>query len=376
MTPGPAESDAVFSRQHLEDYREFSIHGLVRVSIPKTFPHASALLREIEPFQTTPTGDWDLLILEPGRGSDEAGSASAAEGFNNIVRLEADSVRILRSGDRILLSCSRDPLPYFLVLLEWLLLLKNTSLVHAAAVALNGQGVLLPAAGGVGKTAAVRELCRVTGSAFLGDDLAILSESGEILSYPKPLFLYPYHRSLFPHVFARKKKLLVPAWLTIPVAALRKAVRPTLRRFPRLEEIARRYTPEHLHTSARQALPDVQFLASAPLALAVFLERTPGETVSLEEADKTKLAARMAAVLLTELGEPAQKVLRAGPRDAQLSLGWFSAQMESLLCRALDSTPAYNLKIPSTFAAIRAAAVVVEQVKGLLRDSSVPLSRS
>jgi len=247
----------------------------------------------------------------------------------------------------------------------WLLLLKGAALVHAAAVAVKGRGVLLPALGGVGKTAAVKALCQA-GGAFLADDLVILSEKGELFSFPKPLFLYPYHRALFPHVFERKTKFVVPSWLTRPVAEVRQAVRPLLRAFPRLEDFARRYTPEYLLTPVRQALPEVEIVPRAPLALTLFLERSPRAKAELALMEKKELAAKMTKILHAELPEPARQALTACSAAGQISLSDFLGRMESVISGGVASSPAYRLVIPASYGAAETAALVEEKVNLLL----------
>ncbi|MGH9862827.1 MAG: hypothetical protein ACRD35_05320 [Candidatus Acidiferrales bacterium] len=362
MNDAAANIEALRERYSVGECLEFSFHDLVRLALPKSFPHARALRREIEPFEVAATGEWDILVTEP---KELAGCAAACVEVLDTGRLSEKSVVFLVAGDTVVVGCGRDPVAYYLLPVEWLLLLKGASLVHAAGVEVKGQGVLLPAVGGVGKTAAVKALCRA-GGAFLGDDLIIVSHNAELFSYPKPLFLYPYHQALFPHVFERKRKFVVPPWLTRPVAAVRKRVRPLLRPFPRLEDFARRYTPEHLHTPVREALPDVEVVSRAPLALTLFLERSPRAEANLAPMEKSELVAKMAAILHAELPEPARQALTACSAAGQIPLRDFFGRMESVLSRAVASAPAYRLEIPDSYRATETASLVEEKVAWLL----------
>ena len=357
------ETARPFVRYNANDCLTFSIHELVRIGIPKTFPYSKGIVKELTSFQTESSGAWDLFIDETPL--EASLPLDPLEQTPSLVHLKEIGVHITFSEGRIFLACRRDPLPYFLPLLQWLLLQKGCSFVHAAAIALDGQGVLLPAAGGVGKTAAIRELCNCEGSSFLGDDLVILSEKGKLFSFPKPLFLYPYHRELFPHVFQSKRKLVVPTWLSKWVASIRKAVRPFLMNFPRLEEFARRYTPEHLHTPARDALPGVHFSANNPLSITMFLERYSGEEVSLEKIELYREPSIMVATLFVEMGGSAQSVLQACATKGLIPLPEFFGRMESILQQAMSSCPTYRLRIPMSFAAPQTGSIVAKSVRSV-----------
>ena len=100
---------------------------------------------------------------------------------NFAFHLGADKIRIY--CDNFLI-----PLNFFV---ELILLRKGWTLIHAAAVQVNGLGVLLPALGGVGKTTAIAGLVQ-RGAKLFGDDLVIVKDS-EILSYPVDLSIYHYH---------------------------------------------------------------------------------------------------------------------------------------------------------------------------------------
>lgn len=74
--------------------------------------------------------------------------------------------------------------------------------VHSAAFNLNGQGSLLCAFGGVGKTAILSNVHHMLGAKILGDDLNIVHASGTVTAYPRPFCIYPYHQPLFEKYFS------------------------------------------------------------------------------------------------------------------------------------------------------------------------------
>jgi uncharacterized membrane protein YbhN (UPF0104 family) len=73
------------------------------------------------------------------------------------------------------------------------LLKKNVVLLHAAGVAKNGAGVLMPAYGGTGKTTFSMALLN-EGFKLLGDDLLLVDTRQKIVyPYPRPLHLFTYN---------------------------------------------------------------------------------------------------------------------------------------------------------------------------------------
>ncbi len=90
-------------------------------------------------------------------------------------------------------------------LLQELLLQQDKTFVHAAAISVDGTGILLPAFGGVGKTAFVAQAVQDERVQILGDDLVILTRPGQLEPYLRPFALYAYHQPLFPCFFAENQ---------------------------------------------------------------------------------------------------------------------------------------------------------------------------
>jgi dolichol-phosphate mannosyltransferase len=72
-------------------------------------------------------------------------------------------------------------------LLRFLMVKRGRVLLHAACVALGGEGVLLSAKTDTGKTSTILRLLTQHGGAFLSDDMTIVDASGMAARYPKPL---------------------------------------------------------------------------------------------------------------------------------------------------------------------------------------------
>ena len=341
----------------------YSIHGLVTIVISKSHSHRHALELELEPFRLEAGGAWDLLVTptEEQRGFD----------FRPV---HPRGLSIAFQDGRIQFACDRDPISFVFPLVQWLLIQKSHSLVHAAGLGLNGKGVLLPAAGGVGKTAAVQKLCSLPHSSFLGDDLVFLSAKPELLSYPKPLFIYPYHRELFPHVFAQAQKFVVPISLMRSVGAVRRLVRPLLRAFPRVEDFGRRYTPEHIHTQARVALPETEFSTRLPLSLVLYLERYPGHEVRLEKLDIDAYSTLMTEILIREMGVPAGELLNECFQLGLMSKEKYFSAQKMIFQNAMRSCPSYKLLLPDNLLASATGETICEIVQQLLGASRTSAS--
>ncbi len=78
-----------------------------------------------------------------------------------------------------------EPLMYYIGLL------RGFTLLHAASADNHGQGLVISAQSGCGKTSTVFKLIR-SGCGFLGDDLVWVSEKGDLLRYPRLIHLFSY----------------------------------------------------------------------------------------------------------------------------------------------------------------------------------------
>lgn len=87
-------------------------------------------------------------------------------------------------------------------LLEILFQQQDITFIHGAGVSVDKkEGKLLLAFGGIGKTCFIANAAKKERVSILGDDLILVSKSGELYSYPRPFCLYEYHKQLFPQYF-------------------------------------------------------------------------------------------------------------------------------------------------------------------------------
>lgn len=84
-----------------------------------------------------------------------------------------------------------------LVLVPSVYFFPDLSLVHAAAISVNGKALLLAGTGGTGKTSALLALRKDDRAGFLSDDIAVISQGGNVypnLAWPK---IYGYNLSSY-----------------------------------------------------------------------------------------------------------------------------------------------------------------------------------
>jgi hypothetical protein len=79
-----------------------------------------------------------------------------------------------------------------------ILLRRRVSLVHACGLGWDGHGVVLCGRGGVGKSSVAFATHSEPRLQLLSDDIILMRETGELLSFPGPLSVYPYHHDLLP----------------------------------------------------------------------------------------------------------------------------------------------------------------------------------
>lgn len=249
------------------------------------------------------------------------------------------------------LSGKRDLSPFVMAIQQIILLQRNASLVHAAAIGAGNKGILLPGWGGTGKTCAILTMLReMQDTSFLADDIAIVRNENKehyIYSYPKAFTIYPYHKKAYPHLFKTKSKTLIPAFLSKPMAMIRKRLRPVVLAFPSVEKIARKYTPEHMQVPAKDALPNAKFSEKLPLTHILFIERYEGDSVTIEPLEQGYAMLRMTGNFFFELGQLAQEIILALGSTGIIDIGEYMQGTNRVLTTASRKIPTTIIKMPA-----------------------------
>ncbi|MDP3058783.1 MAG: hypothetical protein Q8N36_04935, partial [bacterium] len=168
-------------------------------------------------------------------------------------------------------------------LLHLRLLNMNGALLHGAAIAKDGQGVLLSGWGGSGKTSLLGSIAvqEKTNWEFLGDDLALLDSQGNLSVVPLAIHLKSYNLTVAEKLYAKVKKgnpfLEHWHWLY----RLKTSTLKPMRR-PRLEELFQ--------------LP----ASNRPISLAVHFDRYSGEEFIVSELSAKEFSGVVTAGTLNE----------------------------------------------------------------------------
>jgi hypothetical protein len=342
----------------------FDLHGRARMGVARGAPAASQLRTMFADFLTeSGDGPFDLTVtgeIDPVRGV--AYGDSAFTYAPDAICLRTPRLQIFRDGTGMRLNGPGELLTTVLPLLDRILVERDVAMIHAATVSINGRGVALPAAGGVGKTSTIAKLMRRPGVGFMGDDWAFVSAQGELLGFAKPMSIKPHHRTIYPHLFHRMRKPLVPLRLSQPLGQLTTIVHPFAVRYPSLAAFIRRWSPEHMTVSPRDAFPGAPITRSAPLSAAVYVERYDGVESRLREFDRTAMVARMLGNFHIEMTMHSREVLNLLGATGLVPLQDIFADKAAILGKALQDVPTFLLQVPVAYDADHASDVIVDKL--------------
>ncbi|MGV7223124.1 MAG: hypothetical protein ACQ9MH_16535 [Nitrospinales bacterium] len=332
--------------ENKESWFYYNIHDLVRMRVSSDQVGLYSLRKSLSPFEVEYTEDAELTLTNGGPIDGEFSFGTDLYKFlPNSTFINSYGVTVQREGNHIILIGNRDLTPYVMPLMQWILLTKGASFVHGASISIGGKGVLMPAWGGTGKTSAIMELLKIADSGFMGDDIAIVNDQQKMFNYPKPFFIYPYHKELFPHLFKNKPKLVVPSFMSNSVGAIRQMVRPVVCNFPKVEQFCRKFTPEHMQIDAVKALPNADFADTADISLILFLERYNGEKNVVDELTVETARRKVVGNLYFELGEYAQNLMTACGSTGLIGLEeWFS-RMGEVIQGVFEKYPLYRIRM-------------------------------
>jgi hypothetical protein len=342
----------------------FDVHGRARMGVARNAPSAAQLRTMFADFLTEDGCEpFDLTVT--GKAQPVRGVAYAEDDFSYTPRalcLRTPPLQILRNGTGIRLNGPGELLTTVLPLLDRILVERDVAMIHAATVSIDGHGIALPAAGGVGKTSTIAKLMQRPGVGFMGDDWAFVSAEGELLGFAKPMFIKPHHRAIYPHLFHRMRKPLVPKRLSRPIGRLTTVVHPVVVRYPRLAAITRQWSPEHMIIPPQQALRGSPIVRSAPLSAAVYVERYDGAQARLAELDQTAMTARMLGNFHIEMTTHSREVLNLLGATGLIPLQDIFTDKAAILGQALANVPTFLLQVPVAYDADRASDVIVDQL--------------
>lgn len=354
----------------------FDIHGLATMGVARGAPTAPILDAMFSPFRADGLVRYDLVVsdrLEPWPG----GTAAEADGAvfhysRDSVCLASPCVQVRRDGDGLRLSGTAELLEYVLALLDRILVARDAAMVHAMTVDYRGHGLCVAAPSGGGKTSTMAKLVERAGFSFMGDDWAFLSRKGMVLGYQRPMFIRPYHRRMYPHLFQGPRKPLVPERLAAAMFRLTRLVQPFVVQHPRLARVARRWSPEHRMVVPREALPGVPMSTSAPLTACIVVERSDGEgPPRLVEEDSAVVAERIVRAFHTSLPATYRAMVAALDASGLAGVEDGLAEKTAVVRDALAGKPTFLLRVPRSLPADRVGDVIAEQARWVLATAGV-----
>jgi hypothetical protein len=363
----------------VSDWITFNIHNRVHMRVKRSAPTSSLFVDMFDPFLTQEqqeryditVTDEDLNLTEGALG--EVHGATEFHYSTKGITLDDMEVQIGFSDDGIYVSGKRELLVVVLPIVDHLMVAKNAGMVHALTVAYKGQGLCMPAWGGSGKTSTMAKLVKMDGFSFMGDDWAFITEDEHLLAYAKPMFVKPYHRSLYPHIFAKRRKPLVPRSLAKPIHSVTTLVHPYVTKFPQIARITRRWSPEHIMVMPRDAFPGHQFAHDVPLKAGLFVERfeTESRQPFFEEKTTEWMVSQLIGNFFSELSLWSRTVLTGLGAAGLVPLDKFFIRKSQILTQGFANKPVYWLRIPKHLTPDEASDIIVEKIQYILAQSNV-----
>ncbi len=350
----------------------FDLHGYVTISVEAGAPAERQLREMFRPFLVDRlAGPADILVGSPGAPLVHPSHGEHAFRFTEeSVDVVADRVRVTvrRGGAQPAYEVrgKGELLTSVLPIVERVGVERGAAMVHAATIAIGDAGVCLPAWGGVGKTSTVARLTSLPEGRFMGDDWAWVDKNQQLLGYAKPMFLKPHHRELYPHVFAESSKPLAPSKMTDTVARLATAVHPVIIRYPKLADMTRRWSPEHMMAHPEDVFPADKIATRVPLRLTCFVERYDGSEVELTERSTSWMVRRMLGNFHSELPRTSRELITALGATGLIGLDDYFADKAAVLADSVAGIPAYSLRVPADWPAPKASTAIADQVLELL----------
>jgi len=347
----------------------FDVHGRVGMHVSPDAPGAAQLTEMFTAFATEANvpADLEVVTTHPPLAQASCLEDELLYSDDTTVLRRAD-VGVQRTERGFRISGRGELLTAVVPLLDYLMVERGAAMIHAATVRWRGVGVALPAGGGTGKTSTIAKIMRLRGSEFLGDDWAFLDSSGTLMGFEKPLFIKAHHRDIYPQLFTGARKPLVPQALARPVARLTTAAHPHVVKYPRLAAAARRWSPEHRTVTFETAFPGRSAATTAPLGVAVFVERYQSSATRLTEKDTSWMVERLLGNFHVELAEPSRDLLTAMAATGLLAYDESFTTKRSVLQAALAGVPTFCLRVPEMLTADQASDDVVRHLGALLDD--------
>lgn len=355
----------------------FSFHGIVGVEIEDRYPWFDTLF--IKPLPAYSNEEEfagckrfirvryqsklkPVPAVDIGKGMQLTGKMLIDTGYGCSLCWENENTLVIQT--------TRECNEWLLICLQVMLLAEGYSLIHGAAFCRDSKGLLIASRAGAGKTGCVSEMVNQAGWQLLGDDMVIVSRQGEILSFLKDFVIYPYHKVVFPELFASGQGPAAPLALHKYLKGLVSRVKPVLAKFPFLFALARKYNPQSRRISPGCIFTAEQLAERAIVHDVIWLDRKQHEQAVFAEAEAAEITARAAAVsLLDILTDRCQAVLAVcGSGTAYMDFDRLFGQTRSIFAEAFSQARVFTLNVPVTAELTELADILIEQTEKIMKD--------
>lgn len=276
-------------------------------------------------------------------------------------------VRIEKKGpNQISLIVTQECNEWLIICVQLLLLQLDCTLIHGAALEKNGEVILLPSWGGVGKTATVMHMVSDNCWRLLGDDLVVIRKD-KVLPFLKPFVIYPYHKNLFPEIFERNKRRVVTnIKLSNLLSKMIPTVKRVLRHTPGLLAFARKHNPQSTRVSPRDIFKNEQLSTGGVLKKIVWLERTvDGNIISFSEKNVETIVSKTISVSIIEIFADRLPCVFALCGAGIFDYKNIYLKMYNIIESAYKNNLCYELDIPTSVSIEQVGDLVLKNISNL-----------
>jgi len=330
----------------------YDVHGLVTVRSEVALPELASFRTELPiavPSISVSIGKLsgrqsDLVAALSHQGRhvryDEGlGAAGFAVDIGIGKTVDVVASPLLRLSPHVLYTNVVEPI------LRWTFVRKGYALVHAACISVGDEACLLTARTDTGKTTTILKTLDHSACSFLSDDLTLISSTGHVLTYPKPL-------TISRHTAAAVKTPLLTLGERVRLVYQSRIHSRSGRRFAFL--VSRLHLPAATINAivqmivpppkyhVRRLIPNVRLAQEASLTRLIVIERGGEGSVELDsrQALETLLSNCEDAYGFPPYSAIAPSLYRGRNRDLRLA-------ERKIIASALDGIPALVLRSES-----------------------------
>ena len=265
---------------------------------------------------------------------------------------------------------------WLFIFIQLLLIQEDYLLIHAAGLLKDGNVLLIPSWGGVGKTACVAKMVKEKEWNLLGDDIVVIHKNGVAKSFLKDFVIYPYHKNLFPMVFKETKKPIIPIFMNDFVSRMVPYIKPVLRRVPSLLAFLRRNNPQSVKVPPAKIFDSKYLGGEGKIRSLIWLER-----INIRESDRcdfslltiNEIASKMLSVSMFEIFSSKLDAICVLCGCGLLDYKDVFVKPYNILVQAIKDANAYILKLPVSMDINIVPDKLLEMVDNIRREDSIKI---